>query len=111
DRVDQLGQVVVIGQDRAAVAEAAQWLGGEEAGGGDVSPVDRVLAVQGAAKALGGVGDQLQPVPVANLANAGIVRRLAEQVDRDDDLRRQAPFGLHRLDRRLKVGGIDVVGR
>ena len=42
DRIDQLGQVVVIGQHRPAVAVTAQRLGREEAGRGDVGPFQRM---------------------------------------------------------------------
>ncbi|MNQ89317.1 hypothetical protein D3C85_1046230 [compost metagenome] len=111
DGIDQLGQVVVIGQHRPAVAVAAQGLGREEAGGGDVGPFQRVLAVDGAAKTLGRVRDQLQAVLVADGLDGRIVGGLAEQVDGDDHARFQTPFLQRRLDGGLQMARVHVVGR
>jgi hypothetical protein len=69
-----------------------------------------MLAIQGAAKALRGIGDQLQAMPAADLRQARIVGRLAEQIDGDHRRGPQLALGLHRLDGRFQVGRIEVVG-
>jgi len=64
-----------------------------------------MAAVQGAAETLGAVGDQLQTVPFGDRGDGRIVRRLTEQVDRDDRPRDQPALGLDRRDRRHRLVG------
>ena len=70
-RDQEVVEALVLAEHRPAVAVAAERLGREEGGGGDVGPVDRVLAVERAAEALGGIGDQLQAVLPQTAAMAG----------------------------------------
>ncbi len=108
--IDPLGQPVVVGQHRPAVAVAAEGLGREEAGGGHVRPVAGVFGVEGAAEALGAVADQLQVMAPRDPGDGRIVRRLAEEVDGDDHLGDQLALGLDGEDRGLQGVGVHVVG-
>jgi hypothetical protein len=65
-----------------AVIEAFARLGGEKAGGGGIADCARPLAVQQAAKALGGVAMQFQAFPYLDGRQGAVIGRLAEQVDR-----------------------------
>src|SRR5690606_39872152 len=60
--------------------------------------LQRMLAVEGAAEALGRVGDQLEAVLVADRLDGRVVGGLAEQVDGDDDAGLQPALGDRRLD-------------
>ena len=108
--VHQVPQAGVIGQHRSAVAVAAQRLGREEAGGGDIGPMQRVMAVQRAAETLGAVGDQLQALAVADRLDRRVVGGLAEQVDGDHHLGRQLALGLHGGDGGFELGRVEIVG-
>lgn len=108
--VEQLGQGGVIGQDRPAVAVAAQRLGRKEAGGDDVGPMAGMVAVQGATEPLRTVGDQLEAVFPGHRRDGRIVGGLAEQVDGNDHLGRQLTLGLHRLDGGVELDRIEIVG-
>ena len=109
-RVHFLGEILIIGQHRPAVAVAAQRLGREEAGGGDVGPFDGMVAIEGTAEALGRIGDQLEAVAVTDGPDGRIVGGLAEQVDGDDHARLQSALLQGRLDRRLELDRVHVEG-
>ena len=110
DGVDQAGKRFVVGQHRAAIAIAAQWLGREERGGCRVHPFERLLAMERAAEALRLVGDELEAVLLRDGGDGGIIRRLAEEVDGDDHARLELAVFFHVVDRRFEACRIDVVG-
>ena len=56
----ELGAVLGFGEQGAAVAIGAQWLGGKEAGRGGVSLAAKHFAVQRGAEALGEIVQQKQ---------------------------------------------------
>ncbi len=98
-----LHQREIVASHRAAVAEAAQVLGGVEAPGGQPSqpahpapPVERAMGLRR-------ILDQPQPVAVAQPQHAVDVERPAVEVDADDAARARG-------DTRRGVGGIEVEG-
>ena len=105
-------QRVVLGQHRPAVAVAAQRLGREEAGGGDVGPVQRMLAVERAAEALGAESEiSFRPCLSQIGLHGRIVGRLAEQIDGDDHARASAgPRPSPPRWRASSCGRVDIVG-
>ena len=94
-RARQLRDAVIVGRDRAAVAEAGEVLGGVERERGHVAERSGAPAVEARARGLGGILQYRQP----ELADLGRGRGCAEQVDGDDRL---GPGRQHRADR---VGG------
>ena len=110
ERAELRGERVVIGEHGAAVAVAAERLGRIEAGAGDLAERAALPAAERAADRLRGVLDDQQVLARGDLLDRRIVGRQAEQVDRDDRLRREAAFALDHLDRRLEAGDVDVVG-
>ena len=76
------GELVVVGDDRAPVAEAAQVLGGEEAEGGGVAERSGHACRRARAGGLRGVLEHAQAVRLGELAQLGHRRRVPVQVDR-----------------------------
>ena len=107
---DQLRPFVRIGEHRAAVAIAAERLGGEEARGGDVAERARHLPVDGAAEALRAVLQQQHAVALADLADRRVIRRQPEEVDRHDGPGEEAGLVLHEPYGLFKLDGIEVEG-
>ncbi len=99
-----LGQGVVAGEDRAAVAVAAQGFAGEEAGAAQGAEVATLTAPVGGAEALGGVFDHRK---VAVAGGDGVDRvhvcRLAVEANGHDGLGAGTDLGLDQ-------GGVDVAG-
>ena len=106
--VGQLGPVVIVGEEGSAIAIAAEGLGGEEGGGGDVAERTRTTAVDGSSEALSTVLEDEEVVLVGNATQLGIVGGQAKQVDGDDDTGGEGAVGNDGLDGSLKVGGGDV---
>ena len=106
----QVMEGAVLAQHRAAVAIATQGLGREKAGGGHVGPVQGVMAIEGAAKTLGGVSDQFQAVLCRNRSDGRIVCGLAKQVDGNHGPGRQLALCLHRLDGGIQLDRIQIEG-
>ena len=106
--VGELGPVVIVGEEGTAVAIAAEGLGGEEGGGGDVAKRTGTTAVDGTAEALGTVLEDEEAMLVGNAAQLGIVGGQAKQVDGDDDTGDEDAVGNDGLDSSLEGGGGDV---
>lgn len=103
DGADGFGQVGVFGKNGPAVAITTEWLGGEEAGGGDVPHGASLAAALLGSEALSGVFDDFQAVLFGDGFEGRVVGHLAEEIDGDDRL------GL-RGDGFLDLPWVDVVG-
>ncbi len=105
---DDLGQCVVVGEERATVAVAAQRLAGEEAGAGDGAEVARHAALVARAEALCSVFDDRDAVLGGDGVDGVEVGALAVQAHRDDRLGLGRDGGFEQ--RRVEVVGarIDV---
>jgi len=108
DLADDLGELVVVGEDGAAVAIAAERLAGEEAGAGDGAEVARHAALVAGAEALRGVFDHRDAVLGSDGVDGVEVGALAVQAHRDDGLGLGRDGGFEQ--RRVEVVGarIDV---
>ncbi len=105
----ELGRLVlVVEQDGAAVAVAAQRLGRVEARRGVVRQGTHAPPVQAGPEALRGVRHQRQAVAPGHGNQALVVGGLAEQIDRDHRARPQAA-ALRLLDGRFQALRVDVV--
>ena len=91
-----LRELVVVGEDRAAVAVAAERLGGKEARAGRVGQRPDLAVAIGRAEGLRGVVDHEQLLRVGDRGDRGVVGGLAEQIDRDDRLRLEPELARHR---------------
>lgn len=98
-----LGNRIVAGEDRTAVAVAAEGLAREEACAADVAQVAALTPLVFGTKALGGILDHDQLVPVSDRIDLVHVSRLAVQTHRHNGL------GTRR-DRSLDLRGVDVAG-
>ena len=76
-------ECVVVGEDRAAVAEAAERLCRKEAGGGCQAEGAEPAAFVAGAKALRGVIEHEQALGVSDCADRVMVGALPEQIDRN----------------------------
>src|SRR6185437_11490453 len=76
--------VVVIGEDGAAVAIAAERLGGIEAGRRVCGKRTDLAPGEARAKTLRRVADNEHSVRLGDLVDGTVVRRLAVEIDRDD---------------------------
>ena len=76
--------IVVVGEDRAAVAIAAERLGRKEARRRDVADRADLATPVGGAKALRGVAEDPQPVRRRDRQDRVVVGRLTEEIDWDD---------------------------
>ena len=83
-------QALVIGEHRPAVAIAAQGLGREKGGAGDLPKAAGFGPAVFRPESLGGVFDHEQAVFFGEIADLGVIGRLPEEVDRDDPAHRQA---------------------
>ena len=102
------GALVVIGQQRAAVAIGTERLGGKEAGCRcGRQRADRAVAKLGAI-ALRCIRDQEQGVPPTQLVQRAVVRRLAEKVDGDYGPRQQFALACDLAHATVQVGRVDV---
>ena len=110
DRAPARRQRRVVGEERAAVAVAAERLGRVEAGRGDRRQCADGPAAARAPETLGRVVDQQHPPLRRERRERLVVRRLAEQVRRDHRLRRELPLRRHMRDARREFGGVDHVG-
>ena len=108
-RADEIGRRVIVGDDRAAVAVAAERLGGKETRGGEIADRPGAPALVGRAIALRRIADQRQPARLAEGLDRIVIRGLAEQVDRDHRARAQLR-AFRRLDRQRQRGGVEIVG-
>ena len=80
----------IVGEDRAAVAEAAERLGREEAGRGRKAEGAEPAALVARAESLRGVVEHEQALGLGDRADRVMVGALPEQVDRDHRLRLEA---------------------
>ena len=108
--LDEGGPLVVVGEDGTAVAVAAERLGGEEGGGGDIAEAASYLVADTATEALGAVFEHIEAVIMGDAAYLGVGGGKTEEVDSDDYTGGEAAFGLDFLNLSLKVGGGDVEG-
>ena len=109
-RTDQRGQLVVIRENRAAVAVAAQRLGREKAGDGRIAEAARHFAVQTAAKRLRAVFQKQQIVFLGNGFDAVKIGREAENIHRHNSFGFQLALFLYGLNAALQTVGIHVEG-
>ncbi len=109
DAAQRLGKLVVIGKDGATIAEAAERLGGEEAGRGRKAQRADPAALVARAKPLRGVIEHEQAFGLRDLGNCIMIGALAEQVDGNHGARLQAAL-LRRRDATPERTGIHVVG-
>ena len=98
-----VGEVVVVGEERSAVAVATEGLRREETGAADRAQVAGLAAFVGSSEALGGVFDYSEPVLGCDGIDRVHVCALAVETDRHDGL-------CTRRDRRFDLRVIDVVG-
>ncbi len=80
---DALGELVVFGDDRPAF-DGVEQLGGVEADGGDVAPLQHGAAFVEGAKGMGTVIDDLQAVAIGDLLQPTDIAGVAEHVGGDD---------------------------
>lgn len=99
-----LGERVIIGEDRTAVAEASQRFGGEEAGAADVAQGARFFAFIGCPKALRRIFDDDKAVFGSDGVDCIHVGGLPVEADGDDGLGLGGNFV-------FDLGGIDVIRR
>ena len=102
------GEFVVIGEDGASVAVAAQRLAGKEAGAGDGGEVAAFAAFVAGAKALGCVFNNGDAVPGGNGVDGVEVCALAIQAYRDDSLGARGDRGFQQGRVEVVVAGVDV---
>ena len=108
--IERLGQRVVVGQHRAAVAVAAERLRRKEAGGGGAAESAERAALVSRTEALRGVVEHEQAGVFCHGGYSVVIGRQAEQIDRNDGLRREARlFG--GVERGGKTLGVDIEGR
>src|SRR5581483_1124171 len=93
---DDVGKMVVVGQDGAAVAEATERLGGKEARCGGAGQRSEAAAFVGSAEALRGIVEHEQLFRSGDRRDGVVIGRLPEQIDRDDRLGREALLLRHR---------------
>ena len=110
DAAQRLGKLGIVGEDRAAIAEAAERLGRKEAGRGRKPEGAELAALVARAKALRGVVEHEQAFGLGDGGDRIMVGALPEQVDRDHADRLEA--GLPRgRDAALQRRRIHVEGR
>ena len=80
----RLGKLGIVGEDRAAVAEAAERLGREEAGRGGKAEGAEPAALVARAKTLRGVIEHEQALGFGDRADGVMVGALPEQIDRNN---------------------------
>ena len=90
DAPQRLRSFASSGENRAAIAEAAERLGGKEAGRGRVAEGAELAALVARAKGLRGIIEHEQALVLRDRGNRIMVGALAKQVDRDDRARLQA---------------------
>ncbi len=111
DHAHLLGKIAVLGQDRTAVAVAAERLGRIEAGGADRRQRADALVAGSAAEALRRIRQHRHATTAGDLGDRGIVGRQAVEVDRHHGARLQV-IGIDRLgDGALEIGRVHVEGR
>ena len=106
---DRVGERIVVGEHRPAVAVAAERLCGKEAGRRDRRERADLAALRLRAEGLRGVIDHIELVLFGDRPHRLIVGRKSEQVDRHQRLRLEAG-ALRRRNRAFDAGGIDVEG-
>ncbi len=90
DAAQRFGKFGIVGEDRPAVAEAAERLGREKAGRGDEAEGAETAALVAGAKRLRGVIEHEQALGFRDRADGIMVGALPEQVDRDHRPRLEA---------------------
>ncbi len=84
-----LGKLVIVGEDRAAIAIAAERLGREEAGRGGKPEGAELAALVAGAKALRGIIEHEQSLGLRDRADGVVVGALPEQIDQNHAARLQ----------------------
>lgn len=105
----QFQQLVVVGEDRAAVAVAAERLGRKEGGRADEAEASGLSAANRAAESLRGVFENPEPVLDSHLFEAIVLGGQAEKIDRNERLRVES-FTASLFDCRTDFGRVDVEG-
>ena len=104
------GKLRIVGEDRAAVAEASERLGREKAGRGGKADRAEATALVGGAKTLRGVVENEHPLGFGDRGDRIMIRGLPEQIDRNDRSRLQTLL-LGDRDAVLQRIGIDIERR
>jgi hypothetical protein len=104
------GQLVIIGEHRAAVAVAAERLRREEARRSRPGQRAQFAIAIGRTERLRGVIDHEQLLRLRDRRNGVVVGRLTEQIDRDHGFRLEAELACHRKRAREAVH-IDIEAR
>jgi hypothetical protein len=89
------GQFIIVSDDHAAVAVAAEILTGEKGKAAGIAPSSGLFTPVIGPEGLGAILDQSQTEPFAQFTKGGQIRRLAEEMNRQN---RPGPFGDGRLD-------------
>ena len=79
----RVGEIVIVGENRAAVAVAAQRLCGKETGRGGIGQRAQPAAMAGRAKSLRGVVQHKEAFGTRQISDPLMIGALAEQIDRD----------------------------
>ena len=114
DAAQRRRELVVIGEDRAAVAEAAERLCREEAGRGGESEGAELAALVAGAETLSGVIEHEQALGPRDLGDGVVIGGLAEQIDRNHRNRLEAGLArgrdaaLERVRAHVEGGLVDV---
>ena len=110
DAAQRFRKLGIVGEDRAAIAEAAKRFGREKAGRGCKAEGAEAAALIGRAECLCGVVEHEQALGLGNCADGVMVGALSEQIDRDHGLRLQAELLCGR-DAALQRSSVHVEGR
>ena len=110
---DDVRRSIVIGEDGTAVAVAAQGLGREKRGGGDISEGATLTALIRRAKGLGGVLDENEAVLLADGGDGVVVAGVTQNIHGHHGLGRELAFsqdGFYLLFQALRAEGIGILG-
>ena len=110
DGAAEICDLVVIGEDGAAVTVAAQRLGREEGGGSHLAESAALLALVGSAEALCAVLNEDETVLLADGDDSVIVAGVAQNVHGHHSLGGQLALSQHSLDLALQTFGAQGVG-
>src|SRR6202000_3269949 len=86
DTAQRFRQLGVVGENRTAIAIAAEWFRREKAGRSRKAKSAKPLALVGRAKALSRVVENKNTLGLGNSRNGIVIGPLAEQIDRHNGL-------------------------
>ncbi len=110
DGAQHIGQLVIIGEHRTAIAIAAQRLCRVEARRRHMAERTAALVVERATDGLSSVLDDAQPLARGNAFDGSVVGSQTEEIDRDHRLRRQPAFRLDVVDGSRQALGVHIIG-